>query len=341
MQPIFTKFAKCLILFDKSFCLVNHSCIRWVTKQPITKRFDMTQTPKYVFNKNTFAWAVDTAWDFKKYLFDYVAGINSQVDCAENFAELENFISDANKSKKKKDEKDSAYLYLANTVIFCKNNPDSPQAKAFTETWKQLHVLFPTLYRPIERFDEAFKTAVTLKDLFTSTKAQYYILHAFANYNEFSKESDKKRALTLIYNNEHATVADLRAILEIRDDMDEKIATAIVEKCKQKIEFLQKIPSGLRDNRMSGNKTFDTKYSYKIKSICLDGRDAARMLLGPRAKYAIEMMTFFKQILDKLTEESAERAKAPEMPDINDLSKYPNYASVLQAVKAEEKIVKR
>ena len=296
----------------------------------------MTQTPTYVFRKNTFAWAVDMARDFKKQLFDCVAGLATETaqDKAA-FAELEQMISNEKQQKVKKltGEKDSAYLYLANTVIFCRNNPDSPQTKAFVELWKSLCLLFPTTKRPVETFVDAFKSVGVVKDLFESTKAQYYILHAFANHNHFSRQADFARALTVVANNEHATVVDLFAVLEERSDIDEKIATAIVEKCCQKIEKLQKIPVAFRDNRMSGNKVYDTRYSYQMKSICLDGKRATRILLGLSSKYAIEKQKFFNDTLEKLTKEMAEHAEKAKMPDINDLSQFPHYATLLKQAK--------
>jgi len=298
----------------------------------------MTRTPDYTFNKNSFAWAIDMAWDFKKELFDCVAGLkNVTAKDKTKFENLKSIISRIKASHKTNTEKDSAFLYLAQTVIYCAEHPESSQTKAFTELWKALYLLFPTEYRQTESFDAAFKSLAVLKDLFESTKAQYYILHAFARHNNFSQQSDYKRALTLVANNECATIVDLFAVLDVRIDMDEKIATAVIEKCKQKIEQLQKVPVELRDNRMSGNKTYNTRYAYMMKNICSYGRRASRMLSGLKAKYAIEMMAFFDKMLAQLAEESAENTKVEKVPNINDLSQYPNYAKLLQSVKESDK----
>ena len=132
-------------------------------------------------------------------------------------------------------------------------------------------------------------------------------------------------------------MADLFAVLDARSDIDEKIASAIVEKCCQKIKKLQKMPGAFRDNRMSGNKLYDIRYSYQIKSICMDGMRATRILLGLRPKYAIEMQRFFEETLDKLLEEMTEHAEKVSMPDINDLSQFPRYAMLLKQVKGSAK----
>lgn len=99
---------------------------------------------------------------------------------------------------------------------------------------------------------------------------------------------------------------------------------------------MQKVPVALRDNRMSGNKTYNTRYSYMVKNICLDGIRATRILLGLKAKYVVEMKAFFDKVLEELPQESVDDTKAEKMPDINDLSQYPNYARLLKQVKEEK-----
>ena len=292
----------------------------------------MTQTPDFVFNKNTFAWAVNMAWDFKKHLFDCIAGLRKETESDRNaFQKLENFIADAGAIQKSNIEKDTATLYLSRLAIHCYKNPNSPQTKAFVELWKSIYLLFPNRKRPLESVS-AFKCLLSVKDLFESAKAQYYIMHAFAHNNDFARPEDYKRALTLLANNDNATVADLMAVLDVRSDMDEKILRAVVEKCYAKVIELEKKPVAFRDNRKSGDKEYDTKYAYKIKSICSDGLKAAKILININLKYAVDMMTFF--------EKAQERVKAKpkiEMPDINDLSQFPNYARVLESVKESEK----
>jgi len=292
----------------------------------------MTQTPDFVFNKNTFAWAVNVAWDFKKHLFDCIAGLRKETESDKvAFQKLENIIADAGAIQKSNIEKDTATLYLSRLAVHCHKYPDSPQTKAFVELWKSIYLLFPNRKRPLESVP-AFKCLLSVKDLFESAKAQYYIMHAFAHNNDFARPEDYKRALTLLANNDNATVADLMAVLDVRSDMDEKILRAAVEKCYAKVIELEKKPVAFRDNRKSGDKEYDTKYAYKIKTICLDGLRAAKILVNINPKYAVDMMTFF--------EKAQERVKAKpkvEMPDIDDLSQFPNYARVLQSVKESEK----
>ena len=304
-----------------------------VTKQPITKRFDMTQTPDITFNKKTFAWAIDVAWDFKKDLFDCIAGLKPETEIDKRaLDDLAKFVDGKTQNRKLGTEKDSATWYLANLVIFCKHNPNSQKTKAFVELWKQIYLLFPTKNRPIESVP-AFKCLLTVKDVFESTKAQYYIMHAFAYYTDFGRQADKTRALTALVNNENATVADLMGVLEVRSDMDERIARAIVEKCHRKVVELEKLPAELRDNRPSSDKAYDTRHTYKIKSACLDGIHAVRILLNICPKYAVEMKDFFEKALDRATVKPK-----VVMPDINDLTQFPNYARVLNLVKEEEKV---
>ncbi len=292
----------------------------------------MTQTPDFVFNKNTFAWAVNMAWDFKKHLFDCIAGLRKETESDRNaFQKLEGIIANSAIIQKSNIEKDAAALYLSRLAVHCHKNPDSPHTKAFVELWKSIYLLFPNRKRPLESVP-AFKCLLSVKDLFESAKAQYYIMHAFVHNNDFARPEDYKRALTLLANNDNATVADLMAVLDVRSDMDEKILRAVVEKCYAKVIELEKKPVAFRDNRKSGDKEYDTKYAYKINSICSDGLLAAKILVNINLKYAVDMMTFF--------EKAQERVKAKpkvDMPDIDDLSQFPNYARVLRSVKESEK----
>lgn len=299
----------------------------------------MTQTPNFVFNKNTFAWAVDAAWDFKKNLFDCVAGLAEETkQDSDDFEKVEKIVSESSAKNKIMTEKDSAQMYLAKLVIHCKQSPGSPHTKAFVELWKTLYVLFPTQNHPFES-DSAFKCLLSAKDMFESTKAVYYIMHAFAYNTKFAREADYKRAMMLLINNPNATVADLMSALDIcGDKKEEQIAVAIVEKCYNKVVALEKMPAAFRDNRLSGNKAYDTRYTYKIKSICLDGIRAVRILLNIRPKYdAMDMKKFFEAAIERASEQ-AKKAEKPkvQMPDINDLSQFPNYAGVLQSVKEAE-----
>ncbi len=293
----------------------------------------MIQTPDFVFNKNTFAWAVSMAWDFKKYLFDCFVGLREETENDKAaFLKLENIVADAGAIQKSNIEKDMATLYLSRLAVHCHKNPDSPQTKAFVELWKSIYLLFPNRKRPLESVP-AFKCLLSVQDLFESTKAQYYIMHAFAHNNEFACPEDYKRALTLLANNSNATVADLMAVLDVRSDMDEKILRAVVDKCYAKVVELEKTPVAFRDNRPSGDKEYDTKYAYKIKTICSDGLKAAKILINISPRYAVDMKKFF--------EKAQERVKAKpkvEMPDINDLSQFPNYPRVVQSVKESEKV---
>lgn len=292
----------------------------------------MTQTPDFVFNKNTFAWAVNMAWDFKKHLFDCIAGLRKETESDKvAFQKLETVIAEAGAIQKSNIEKDAAALYLSRLAVHCHKNPDSPHTKAFVELWKSIYLLFPNRKRPLESAP-AFKCLLSVKDLFESTKAQYYIMHAFAHNNDFARPEDYKRALTLLANNSNATVADLMAVLDVRSDMDEKILRAVVDKCYAKITELEKKPIAFRDNRASGDKEYDTQYAYKIKTICSDGLQAAKILVNINPRYAMDMMMFF--------ENAKERAKAKpklEMPDINDLSQLSNCARLVQSVKESEK----
>jgi len=302
----------------------------------------MTQTPDFLFNKNTFAWAVNMAWDFKKHLFDCIAGIKKETESDKNtFQKLENNITDSaaiQKTNIEKDsatqktniEKDSATLYLSRLAVYCHKNPNSPQTKAFVEVWKSIYLLFPNRARPLDSVS-AFKTLLAVKDLFESKKAQYYIMHAFAHNTDFARPEDYKRALTLLANNDNATVVDLMGVLDVRSDMDEKILRMIVEKCYNAIIELENMPVNFRNNRPSGNKDYDTKYAYKIYSICSDALRAIKILININPKYAMDMKIFFNKAMENV------KAKPKvEMPDINDLSQFPNCARFLQSVKANE-----
>lgn len=292
----------------------------------------MTQTPDFVFNKNTFAWAVNMAWDFKKHLFDCIAGLREETEADRNaFQKLEGIIANSAIIQKSNIEKDAANLYLSRLVVYCHQNPDSPQTKAFVEVWKSIYLLFPNRKRPLDSVS-AFKCLLTVKDLFESEKAQYYIMHAFAHNTDFARPEDYKRALTLLAKNDKATVADLMAVLDVRSDKDEEISRAVVEKCYAKVVELEKMPEAFRDNRASGDKEYDTKHKYKIKSICLDALRAVKILININPKYAMDMKDFF----DKAKERVKAKPKV-EMPDINDLSQFPNYARVLESVKESEK----
>ncbi len=337
MQPDFIKNTKNKILFDKVYFVGNYGYIWWVTKQTKNKRFDMTQTPDFVFNKNTFAWAVNMAWDFEKHLFDCIAGLRKETESDKlAFQKLETVIADANAKQKLNIEKDSANLYLSRLAVHCHKNPDSQQTKAFVELWKLIFPLFPNKQRPLESVS-AFKCLLTtVKDLFESKKAQYYIMHAFAHNNNFERPEDYKRALTLLATkNDNATIADLMAVLDVRSDKDEEILRAVVEKCYAKVVELEKVPAAFRDNRKSGDADYKTKYAYKVKSFCLDALRAIRMLNNISPRYAMNMKDFF--------EKAMERAKAKpkiEMPDINDLSQFPRHAAVLQSVRDSDKHTK-
>lgn len=297
----------------------------------------MTQTPIFMFNKKVFAWAVDTAWDFKMDLFDYIARIKPGTGREKlAFQKLETIVSGRTAIVKSNIEKDSANLYLATLALYCYKNPDSLQTKAFIDLWKSIYLLFPNKQRALEPVP-AFKCLLTVKDLFASTKAQYYIMHAFAYNTSFTRQDDYKRALTLLVNNPNATVTDLKAVLDVRDDMDEKIARAIVEKCYSKVVELEKKPEKMRNNRPSGNKDYSTKYAYKIKSICQDGILATRILLNINLKYAMEMKTFFEKAMERAKTKPVEDEPKVVMPDINDLTQFPNYARLLSQVKEQER----
>lgn len=273
------------------------------------------------------------AWDFKKYLFDCFVGLRQETENDKvAFQKLENFIADANIIQKSNIEKDAATLYLSKLALHCHKNPDSPQTKAFVEMWKSICLLFPNKKRPFDSVS-AFKCLLTVKDLFESKKAQYYIMYAFAHNTDFAHPEDYKRALTLLATkNDKATVADLMAVLDVRSDKDEEISRAVVEKCYAKVVELEKMPEAFRDNRASGDKEYDTKYAHKIKSVCLDGLRAIKILININPKYAMDMKMFF----DKAMERVKTKPKI-EMPDINDLSQFPNYARVLESVKESEK----
>lgn len=293
----------------------------------------MTQTPNFVFNKNTFAWAVDVAWDFKKNLFDCVAGLAKETkQDSDDFEKVEQIVSESSAKNKIMTEKDSAQMYLAKLVIHCKQSPGSPHTKAFVELWKSIYLLFPNRKRPLESV-AAFKCLLSVQDMFESAKAVYYIMHAFAHNTDFAHPEDYKRALTLLSKNDNVTVADLMAVLDVRSDMDEKILRAVVEKCYAKVIELEKKPVAFRDNRKSGDKEYDTKYAYKIKSICSDGLKAAKILININLKYAVDMMTFFEKAQERVKAKPAEDKPEIVMPDINDLSQFPHYAGVLQSVK--------
>lgn len=296
----------------------------WVTKQTQNKRFDMTQTPNFVFNKNTFAWALDMAWDFKKDLFDCIAGFREMTDNDKKIlTNLEKLVS-----VKEYSERDAANAYLARAAIFCANNPNSPQTKSLIELWQSVYFLFPNKKRPLDSVS-AFKCLLGVKDLFQSTKAQYYIMHAFANHTECLRTSDKVRALTMLANNKHATVADLNALLKMRYDMDSKIATKIVEQCYAKIIEMEKLPVEFRNNRPSGNKDYATKYAYKVKCICEDALDAIKILLNINPRYAIEKKKFFD---DAIVQAKTKYETKIEMPDINDLFQFPRHQMPVEIV---------
>lgn len=91
------------------------------------------------------------AWDFKKDLFDCIAGFRQITERDKTkIQNLKNKISMIAASSKTSTEKDAAFLYLARTAIFCIEHPDSPQTKAFIDLWKSVYLLFPNNKRPLD-----------------------------------------------------------------------------------------------------------------------------------------------------------------------------------------------
>ena len=121
-------------------------------------------------------------------------------------------------------------------------------------------------------------------------------------------------------NNINATVPDLWIVLDVRDDIDEKIAFAIIEKCYAKVVELENKPAEFRNNRPSGNKEFPTRHAYQINSICADGIRATNIMMNINPKYAMEKKKFFNEAIKRAAEQSKPKVV---MPDINDLSQFP------------------
>lgn len=228
-------------------------------------------------------------------------------------------------------------LYLHQVVFFAKKNPDAPQTKALIDLWKAIYTLFPHKDRPLDSV-AGFAVFGELKNILPDTKAQYYALHAFAHNAGLTKEADIKRALTVLAKNENSTVVDLKELLIVRNDMDDKIARDIITKSEQKLEQLQKLPESKRDNRLSGEKGGLTKYETAVKKVCEDGIYAADILMSLEAKVALDAKHKFKKVINEITQKKTvvELKPGETMPDIDDLSQFPHYAKLLQQVKEQE-----
>ncbi len=302
----------------------------------------MTQTPTFVFDKTKFLKALDSVWDFNKILFDCIAGICPEDTKAKMaFQDVETVMHDVKKFAElwrlqHKADLTEDKLYLHQVVFFAKKNPEAPQTKALIDLWKAIYTLFPHKDRPLDSV-AGFAVFGELKNILPDTKAQYYALHAFAHNAGLTKEADIKRALTVLAKNENSTIVDLKEVLNVRDDMDDKIAREIIAKSEQKLEQLQKLPESKRDNRLSGEKGGLTK--YEIAKVCEDGIFAADILMSLEAKVALDAKQKFKKVINEITQEKTvvELKPGETMPDIDDLSQFPHYAKLLQQVKEQEK----
>lgn len=302
----------------------------------------MTQTPQFVFDRIKFVKALDSVWDFNKSLFDCIAGICPEDTKAKMaFQDVETVMHDVKKFAElwrlqHKADLTEDKLYLHQVVFFAKKNPEAPQTKALIDLWKAIYTLFPHKDRPLDSV-AGFAVFGELKNILPDTKAQYYALHAFAHNAGLTKEADIKRALTVLAKNENSTIVDLKEVLNVRDDMDDKIAREIIAKSEQKLEQLQKLPESKRDNRLSGEKGGLTK--YEIAKVCEDGIFAADILMSLEAKVALDAKQKFKKVINEITQEKTVVDLKPgeTMPDINDLSQFPHYAKLLQQVKEQEK----
>ena len=187
----------------------------------------MTQTPQFIFDKNRFVRAIDTVWDFNRALFDCVAGIKSEnIKDKMAFQDVEAVVHDTKKFSELWKLQYNAQIvedkiYLNQLVFFIRKNPNSPQTKAFIDLWNAIYLLFPHKSRPLDSV-AAFKVFADLPNILPDIKAQYHVLHAFAYNAGLTKESDIKRALTVIANNENAEVADLKELLNMRNEIGRK-----------------------------------------------------------------------------------------------------------------------
>lgn len=303
----------------------------------------MTQTPTFVFDKTKFLKALDSVRDFNKILFDCIAGICPEDTKAKMaFQDVETVMHDVKKFAElwrlqHKADLTEDKLYLHQVVFFAKKNPEAPQTKALIDLWKAIYTLFPHKDRPLDSV-AGFAVFGELKNILPDTKAQYYALHAFAHNAGLTKEADIKRALTVLAKNENSTIVDLKKLLNVRDDMDDKIAREIIAKSEQKLEQLQKLPESKRDNRLSGEKGGLTKYETAVKKVCEDGIYAADILMSLEAKVALDAKYKFKKVIKELTQKKTvvELKPGETMPDIDDLSQFPHYAKLLQQVKEQE-----
>ena len=303
----------------------------------------MTQTPTFVFDKTKFVKALDSVWDFDKIVFDCIAGLRPEDTKAKKaFQDIETVMHDTKKfvdlwRVQHRADFIEDKLYLHQVVFFAKKNPDAPQTKALIDLWKAIYALFPHKNRPLDSV-AGFAVFGELKNILPDTRAQYYALHAFAHNAGLTKESDIKRALTVLAKNENSTVVDLKELLNVRGDMDDKIARDIIAKSEQKLEQLQKMPESKRDNRLSGEQGGLTKYETAVKKVCEDGIDAANILMSLEAKVALDAKHKFKKVIDEITKKKTVVDLKPgeTMPDINDLLQFPHYAKLLKQVKEQE-----
>lgn len=314
-----------------------------LTKQTKNKRFDMTLTPDSIFDKNQFVYALDLAPDFNRALFDCIAGIKKEtVQDKMAFQDVETVMHDLKKfyvmwEIKSNSNVADAKSFLYNTVFVAKRNPETQQAKDLIDLWKSIYLFFPHKERSVDSVTAfGLISNKVLQNILSDGQAQYHVLHAFAHHAGLTKGPDIKRAFTLVANNEFATVNDLQDVLHVRDDMDEKYARMIVERCKNRVETLQKLPVTESDNRSSGAKDSRNERDNEIKQACLDGMMATSILLSLAPKYAIDMKQYFQNIMDRMIEQAI--AARVQMPDINDLSQFPHYAAVLQQVKSEQMV---
>jgi len=305
----------------------------------------MIQTPQFVFDKTRFIQALDKVPDFNRSLFDCVAGIKKETNIEKMvFQDIEMVIHDTKRfaaqwlAKKHPADMVESRIYLCQVLFFIKRDLNSLQASEFINLWKAIYLLFPHKDRPVDS-KAAFALFGDLPTILPDEKARYHALHAFAYNAGLTQDADKKRALTVLSKNENATIADLKNLMVMRSDMDDKLSADIIQKVQHEIEVLNNLPAAERDNHLSDDGVL-TRHEAALKNLCSEGKEAACILRHFNARKAIDAQRDFDGIIKELDhkKEVVDLKPGEKMPDINDLSQFPHYAALLKQVKEEEKI---
>ena len=306
----------------------------------------MTQTPAFVFDKTRFIQALDKVPDFDRSLFDCVAGIKKETNREKMvFQDIETVIHDTKRfaaqwlAKKHPADTVESRIYLCQVLFFIKRDLNSLQASEFINLWKAIYLLFPHKDRPVDS-KAAFALFGDLPTILPDEKARYHALHAFAYNAGLTQDADKKRALTVLSKNENATIADLKDLMVLRSDMDDKLSADIIQKAQHEVEVLNNLPAAKRDNNLSDDGVL-TRHEVAVKNLCSEGIKAACILMHFQfnARMAIDAQRYFDGIIKELDhkKEVVDLQPGDKMPDINDLSQFPHYAAVLKQVKEQEK----